>query len=238
MYTIRVGLVVVIIALFPIVFASADLITVDGDLTDAAWSSADVTLGSDPQYDAKDDHYDIKYTRNLWDASAKITFFNMETWDTLAPDENQNFANLMIDSDNSDATGTSLHGATGIDYLFKFDLSLGDPGDLTYGTGVGTTTNYAFYKWSSSWDLMSNAGSPFTVSRGTATGGYGVEWGVLGEKIGGPPTFTWAVFVDEGTIADDDYVLKQTGHAPEPATLALFALGLGGLCMLKRRRSS
>jgi len=236
MLRVRTGLIVLAVALFTVTFASAALISVDGDLTDASWALPQVTVGWDPNEPGISDDYDIESTRNLWDPGSGMTFFNMGTYAPLVADDAGNFVDLMIDADMNVGTGTTYHGATGSDYLFHFDLKADTLPNLTYGSGLAD--NYGFYKWNTgttSWDLQAFNAGWYLTSRNTP-GGDGVEWGVLGSAIGGPATFSWALFLDDGDEQTDDFVLKQTGHAPEPATLALFALGLGGL-ILKRRRS-
>lgn len=230
------AIVIAVFAVFAcLAVAGADLITVDGDLTDAGWSGPGVFSGYSPDNVSITDPYDIKYTRNVWDANSGFTFFNMETWAQLTAPTSSNFVSLMIDADQNTGTGVSHLGTDGADYLFEFDLSYGLPGSLQYGSNITGSDNFAFYEWNgTNWVLMSNASNDFIVSRGTAHGAWGVEWGIRGSAMGSPDLFTWGVFLDDGGIQPDDYVMGQTGQAPEPTTLALFALGAAGIYLRRR----
>ena len=81
MQTFKVGMVVLVLVV-SLSMVQADLITLDGDLSD--WSQPDVVVGFDPDdVNITDNAYDIKYTSSLWDATAGIVFFSVETWDPL-----------------------------------------------------------------------------------------------------------------------------------------------------------
>ncbi len=234
MQTFKVGMVVLVLVV-SLSIVQADLITVDGDLSD--WSQPDVIVGFDPDDPGVSNEFDIKYTSSLWDATAGIVFFSVETWAPLAAPGGGRLIELMIDADNDGTTGGGWNGESGgLEYLIRFDLTTNSP--LQYGSSLGLGDNYSFYTWNgAAWQFSASAPAGLNMSRGNAVGGVGVEWAVPGTLIGSPSTFGWTVHLDDNNIAPDDQVNKQFGKAPEPATLALFALGLGGL-YLKRRRTS
>ncbi len=234
MTTFKVGMVVLVLVV-SLSMVQADLITLDGDLSD--WSQPDVVVGFDPDDPDVSSEFDIKYTSSLWDATAGIVFFSVETWGPLTGPGGGRLVELMIDSDNDFGTGGAWNGESGgLEYLIRFDLTTNSP--LQYGSSLGLGDNYSFYAWNgSTWQFSATAPAGLNISRGAAVGGSGVEWAVSGSTIGNPSTFGWTVHLDDNNYAPDDKVNKQYGKAPEPATLALFALGLGGL-YLKRRRTS
>ena len=236
MQTFKVGLVLLVLAV-PLSLVHADLIVVDGALAD--WSQPNVITGEDPNDFASGiaPEYDIHYTRSLWDTSANKVFFDCETFAPLPPNVGGNVVELMIDSDDDDATGGGWNGvSTGLEYLVRFDLSTTAP--LTYGGQIGLGDNYGFYSWNGvNWQLSPTAPAGLAVSRGTALGGNGVEWALAESAIGNPGTFAWTVHLDDNAGAPDDQVDMQKA-VPEPATLALFALGLGGLYLKRRRNES
>ena len=236
MQTFKVGLVLLVLAV-PLSLVHADLIVVDGALAD--WSQPNVTTGEDPDDSASGvaPAYDIHWTRSLWDTSANKVFFDVETFAPLPDNVGGNLVELMIDSDDDSSTGGGWNGQTGgLEYLVRFDLSTSAP--LTYGGQIGLGDNYGFYSWNgASWQLSPTAPAGLAVSRGTAVGGYGVEWSLAEAAIGNPGTFAWTVHLDDNDVPPDDAVDMQK-VVPEPATVALFALGLGGLYLKRRRNES
>ncbi len=219
----------------PLAIANADLITVDGSLAD--WISPDYSNHDGADLGPGHEAYDIDWNYQEWDATTGRAYFAFDVvGSTLQADNTGNHVDIFIDIDSNKSTGSTAgsgdYGILGMEYWLYYDLSGagGNQGSAGYGT------NFAMYALSGgTWTLV-NSPAYFAVARGTKA----VEFGIAGLDIGSPDNFLWGAYFDNGVLAGEDWcpdTFDQPGRAPEPATLALFALGVTGL-YLKRRRSS
>ena len=115
------------------------------------------------------------------------------------------------------------------------DASLGQNTRLTISEGAPTSTSYVNNLL---WDSEGRANQANTVTPGqTLTGGNGV-WSFLGFTTDDPGGFTTLLVGIHGN-SDDNIMVDQLrfNTVPEPSALSLLAIGLGGLAILRRRRS-
>jgi len=98
----------------------------------------------------------------------------------------------------------------------------------------------ALYQWDgSSWvDISSLAGLTFT--RQAVGSDYGLEWafnqGILPSVL--DPSWHSISFWGSSVIGGSAQDITDQGITPEPTTLALLGLGLGGLYLRRRRNGS
>lgn len=223
MVSVRILTVVVWILLLVAVFAQADVITIDGASGD--WGSPDTT-STDPDEGGISNGYDIEYTYYEWDIDNKHCAFAFFTYDDLAADTVDDWALILIDADSNSSVGGTKRDTTGIEYYIEWDLD-------------GGATNFALYEWSGVGDTFDLVASPvyLDVDRGTNF----VEWAVNAGDLGNIGEFRWGAILDNGFGEPDDYApddMQQTGIVPEPGTMILFALGLVGLGVRRRRPSA
>ncbi len=211
---------IVCIMLFAVT-ASADVITIDGDDTD--WKYPD-TSNDDPNETGIADDYDVDWNYYEWDDSQEHCSFAFYTYDSLASDTQDNFGRVIINVDADSTTGGMVNQEPGMEYYIHWDLDRTNPSaSLHYWTGSG-------------WSQVT---SPTYVAVDAGTNF--IEWAVHADDIGYPSKFAWGGYLDNGGVGDDDFCpddVDQPGFTPEPATVALFGLGLLGLGAWRRRRDA
>ena len=120
---------------------------------------------------------------------------------------------------------------TGVRAVSLFIGDLGDAG-LSQNTGLLVKDQTGATLWQSS-----NRGVNHTYGALTLTSGNG-GWGFLGFTTDASEGFTYLDFSLTGN--NDDNIAIDTvrfNTVPEPSALSLLAVGLGGLAMMRRRRS-
>lgn len=229
-------------------FAIADVITIDGD--DSDWidpdSSHDDTNGDvyapGPPITYLPE-YDIDWTYFEWDESDGTTNFMCTTIDPISNAYGADYVEIIINADDDETTGSpNYHDAVGADYYLTWDL------DGTAGTAYqfGSSNSPLWYYWvgdqvTGSWSIdMTLSASDLVVAWGNIGTDYSViEVSINPDLFGSPDSFTWGMYLDNGTTASDDASpdrYNQRGYTPEPTTMALLPIGLAALAAWRRRR--
>lgn len=218
--------------------APAAAITIDGN--DSDWATFD-WWALDPLYDGagtgSNRSYDIQEVRSVWGGwsdDAYYFYFRVSGPDTgVYFGDNNAVARILINADRNLATGGTPPNVTpggggmpgGIEYYLEWPTS----------NAPTQTYNATLYYWNgSSWQNM-----------GTYTAGFGqvgtsywfIEWRVPRSAIGTPDAIYWQAYYYQQNKSFDfaqNFVANQA-FIPEPGTLALLVLGLGGLAWRRRR---
>lgn len=208
-----------------VVSAGADIV-IDGDLAD--WhTTANVGSHHDGDEGSVGDNYDIDYSYTyLGDTNVYFAFDLIGDYqgsETTPADGD--FVKFAFNLDEDTGTGGGVGGDPGFEYYVYWNLT------------DKNSPNFDFYKYDSgAWGAITPSSMDIAAD---ATDPYqGIEMAIGRGDLENDKKFLWGVYYENETENDDrspDH-FDQRGEAPEPATLALFALGLAAL-YLKRRES-
>ncbi|MFP3904453.1 MAG: PEP-CTERM sorting domain-containing protein [Armatimonadota bacterium] len=204
--------------------AGADIV-IDGDLSDW-YTTAGVNSHLDGDEPSVIDDYDIKNSMAYSDFDNNIAYFAFDLYGDFqgseGADPNNDYVAFGVNADRSDSTGGTLPGTAKSGFESYIYWNFDDAPVL--------------YKYNGSWNQT--ADSSLQMASDNSGSNQGVEMTIHHASLDWPIDFEWGVIYENMSEYDDRSPnnLDQVGEAPEPATFALFALGLGAL-WLKRRKS-
>lgn len=151
-----------------------------------------------------------------WTGSAVVIASDSGPWGTPSSLPGYSYGNQLVGLQNERYVEQALTLAAG-----AYDLSWSDAGRNNFGSGTSYEVRF-----------NNNVLQTFDTSFGQAWTHHSLTFTSTGS---GPLRFAGLAVNDDGTAFIDNLVL--TAHVPEPQSLALVALALGGLVFSTRRRT-